>query len=307
VPPDCVPFPPPSRGAGPRSCPGPQRPAAAGMAPTSTGPPLPFPNLFAASAVAACTAEVRAGAGATSHVRPAAAAPRRARRAPPRPALPRRGARRGSPAAAPRAVTAVQRRSGTHAPLRPRPPGAHAAAGHRQSAAAAAGRWRQVQVSAARAPLHRGCRRSRGCAARAGCELRRRGAQRARLRRRPRHGVQRAPRRRKPSAAVPTHAPFSRARGLLGTCATIAREEGASALWKGLEPGEALQGLRNGRQRRRRAQAGVGQDWGGRPAAQGGRRPFPCAQPPLPPPRPEPRALRPAPASRVRRPAHRPV
>ena len=26
-------------------------------------------------------------------------------------------------------------------------------------------------------------------------------------------------------------------RGLLGTCATIAREEGASALWKGLEPG----------------------------------------------------------------------
>lgn len=27
------------------------------MAPTSTGPPLPFPNLFAASAVAACTAE----------------------------------------------------------------------------------------------------------------------------------------------------------------------------------------------------------------------------------------------------------
>ncbi|GBF87431.1 mitochondrial uncoupling 1-like protein [Raphidocelis subcapitata] len=28
------------------------------MAPTSTGPPLPFPNLFAASAVAACTAEI---------------------------------------------------------------------------------------------------------------------------------------------------------------------------------------------------------------------------------------------------------
>jgi hypothetical protein len=26
-------------------------------------------------------------------------------------------------------------------------------------------------------------------------------------------------------------------RGLLGTCVTIAKEEGASALWKGLEPG----------------------------------------------------------------------
>jgi solute carrier family 25 uncoupling protein 8/9 len=40
---------------------------------------------------------------------------------------------------------------------------------------------------------------------------------------------------------VPAPAPNSArppiARGLLGTCATIAREEGPGALWKGLEPG----------------------------------------------------------------------
>ena len=35
----------------------------------------------------------------------------------------------------------------------------------------------------------------------------------------------------------PTRFPGPLARGLLGTCATIAREEGAGALWKGLEPG----------------------------------------------------------------------
>jgi hypothetical protein len=31
--------------------------------------------------------------------------------------------------------------------------------------------------------------------------------------------------------------PLAVCRGLLGTCLTIAREEGPSALWKGLEPG----------------------------------------------------------------------
>eukprot|EP00878_Enallax_costatus_P029751 GHUV01032297.1.p2 GENE.GHUV01032297.1~~GHUV01032297.1.p2 ORF type:complete len:113 (+),score=13.87 GHUV01032297.1:142-480(+) len=36
-------------------------------------------------------------------------------------------------------------------------------------------------------------------------------------------------------ADVDTH---SVCRGLLGTCMTIAREEGAGALWKGLEPGD---------------------------------------------------------------------
>lgn len=44
-----------------------------------------------------------------------------------------------------------------------------------------------------------------------------------------------------PPSLLPTkHPPNPRKtknRGLLGTCATIAREEGAGALWKGLEPG----------------------------------------------------------------------
>lgn len=55
------------------------------MAPPSSGPPLPFPNLFAASAVAACSAEVRC-------VR---RSPSNAARAPP--AAPRRAARRARP------------------------------------------------------------------------------------------------------------------------------------------------------------------------------------------------------------------
>ena len=32
-------------------------------------------------------------------------------------------------------------------------------------------------------------------------------------------------------------------RGLLGTCATVAKEEGAKALWSGIEPGVTVSGL----------------------------------------------------------------
>ena len=110
--------------------------------------------------------------------------------------------------------------------------GPHAAAGHGQSApAAAGGRRQQVQV---RFALSRSCSRADGG-----------GVTHASA---PAAALQRATWHRPITHTTRTqNTPQTKKnRGLLGTCLTVAREEGAASLWKGLEPGLHRQVINGG-------------------------------------------------------------
>ena len=169
------------------------------MSPPSTGPPLPFHKTFAASAIAACTAEIMT--------------------------LPLGECVGPGPLPNPR------RRSWGSLPLRrlglESPSPLRCRHGQGEAPIATQGRRSQVQVRVGVG----GGRMGVGASAAAGRE---------------RPAVPCRVEKLSHATALPvTHRPppaCPERRGLLGTCMTVAREEGAASLWKGLGPGKGQGG-----------------------------------------------------------------